>query len=77
MHYAFLIKPHANARYALSMDKLARIECQCLLYALGIRAAVSQEKLAGTRFIIVETEPLDERGMETAVAAIRAFRLRL
>ncbi|MFH1880021.1 MAG: hypothetical protein ABIK64_04445 [Bacillota bacterium] len=62
MQYAFLIKAHANARYALSMEKLALIECQCLLYALDIRAVVTQEKLAGTRFILVETEPLDERG---------------
>ncbi len=64
MHYAFQIKSHANARYALSMVKLARIECECLLYALGSSAAVSQEKLAGTQFIIVETEPLNEREWE-------------
>ena len=64
MRYAFQIKTHANARYALSMDKLALLECRCLLHSLGIDAAVSQEKLAGTRFIIVETEQLDERGWE-------------
>ena len=62
MKYAFLIKPHANARYALSMDKLAWIECRCLLFSLDIQAAVSQEKLAGTRFIIVEAEELNEQG---------------
>ncbi len=62
MRYAFEIKTHANARYALSMDKLARIECQCLLYALDQKATVLHEKLAGTRFIIVETEPLNEQG---------------
>jgi hypothetical protein len=61
LHYAFLIKSHANARYALSMVKLAWIECRCLLYPLNIRATVSQEKLAGTRFIIVETEALNEK----------------
>jgi len=61
LQYAFEIKPHANARYALSMNKLALIECQCLLYSLKLHAAVSQEKLAGTRFIIVETEQLDEQ----------------
>ena len=62
MHYAFQVKSHANARYALSMNKLARIECECLLYALGASAAVTQEKLAGTQFIIVETGELDEPG---------------
>ncbi|MBN1776905.1 MAG: hypothetical protein JW811_02180 [Clostridiales bacterium] len=35
---------------------------QCLLYALAPEAAVTQVKLAGTRFIIIETEPIDERG---------------
>ena len=65
MQYAFEIKPHANARYALSMEKLARIECQCLLYALGIHADVSLENFAGTPFLIMETEPLDERGWKS------------
>ncbi len=62
MQYAFAIKPHANARYALSMDKLALIEMQCLLSALNAQATVTQEKLAGTRFILIETEPIDDRG---------------
>ena len=62
MRYAFEIKSHANARYALSMDKLALTECQCLLYALDVKATVTHEKLAGTRFIIVETEQLDDQG---------------
>jgi hypothetical protein len=62
LQYAFEIKPHANARYALSMDKLALIEMQCLLHALDVRATVVQAKLAGTRFILIETEPIDERG---------------
>ncbi len=62
MQYAFAIKPHANARYALSMDKLALIEMQCLLRALDFQATVTQEKLAGTRFILIETQPIDEAG---------------
>jgi hypothetical protein len=65
LRYAFQVKPHANARYALSMEKLARIECQCLLYALKIPAAVSLQKLAGTPFLIVETDALDEGAWET------------
>ena len=64
MQYAFQIKSHANARYALSMAKLARLECQCMVHALGIRAAVSQEELAGTLFIIMETDPLTEQKWE-------------
>lgn len=60
MHYAFAIKPHANARYSLSMNKLALQECRCLLYSLKREAAVSLEMLAGTRFLVVETEPLDD-----------------
>ncbi|MBE0600671.1 MAG: hypothetical protein IH607_02720, partial [Firmicutes bacterium] len=62
MQYAFAIKPHANARYALSMDKLALIEMQCLLRALDVQANVTQEKLAGTRFILIETQPIDDAG---------------
>jgi len=62
LQYAFAIKPHANARYALSMDKLALIEMQCMLHALNAQATVTQEKLAGTRFILIETEPIDEQG---------------
>ncbi len=46
------------------MEKLARIECQCLLHALKIKAAVSLEKLAGTPFLIVETDALNERGWD-------------
>lgn len=44
------------------MDKLALAEMQCLLYALDVQAAVTQEKLAGTRFILIETQPIDEAG---------------
>ena len=62
MQYAFLIKPHANARYALSMEKLALIEMQCLLLKIAPQATVWQENLAGARFMIIETEPIDERG---------------
>ena len=62
MQYAFAVKPHANARYAFSMDKLALIEMQCLLHALDVQATVTQEKLAGTRFILIETQPIDEAG---------------
>jgi hypothetical protein len=62
LHYAFQIKTHANARYAVSMNKLAGIECQCLLYSLGIRAEVTRETLAGTQFLILETEALTEQG---------------
>lgn len=68
MRYAFQVKPHANARYALSMEKLARIECQCLLHALNVTADVTVEKLAGTPFLIVETDALSERGWEIVSA---------
>lgn len=61
MRYALEIKPHANARYALSMNKLALLECQCLLFSMKISAEVTPETLGGTRFIIVETQQLDER----------------
>ena len=44
------------------MDKLALIEMQCMLHALNAQATVTQEKLAGTRFILIETESIDERG---------------
>ena len=60
MQFALLVKSHANARYAQSLLKLASLECKCLLYALHVKAEVRVELLAGTPFLILETDSLEE-----------------
>ena len=60
MQFALLVKSHANARYAQSLQKLAALECRCLLYALNLRTEVSVESLAGTPFIIFNAETMDD-----------------
>lgn len=78
MQFALLVKSHANARYAQSLQKLAALECECLLSALNIRAVVAMETIAGTSFLTVETDSFDEeawaylsRHSGIAFAAIR------
>lgn len=62
MQFALLVKSHANARYAQSLLKLAALECQCMLFALNTKAEVRIENLAGTPFLILETDELDDVG---------------
>ncbi|MDD3921735.1 MAG: hypothetical protein PHO41_11245, partial [Eubacteriales bacterium] len=60
MQFALLVKSHANTRYEQSLQKLATLECECLLFALKVQAHVALDQLAGSPFIIVETDSLDE-----------------
>ncbi len=60
MQFALLVKSHANARYAQSLLTLATLECECLLFAAQVKAEVRVERLAGTAFLIVETDAMDE-----------------
>lgn len=60
VQFALLVKSHANARYAQSLQKLAVLECECLLSALNVRADVAIETIAGTPFLTVETDSLNE-----------------
>ncbi len=62
MQFALLVKPHANTRYAQSLQKLATLECECLLHALNVKAKVSMEWLGGAPFIIVESDALNNEG---------------
>jgi len=78
VQFALLVKSHANARYAQSLQKLAALECQCLLHALNVDAAVAVERLAGTPFLTVDTDALDDdqwaylsRHSAVAFAAVR------
>ncbi|NLI20516.1 MAG: hypothetical protein GX418_03125 [Clostridiales bacterium] len=78
MQFALLVKSHANARYAQSLLKLAARESECLLSALGIRARVTVETIAGTPFLMLETEALGEeawahlsRHSAVSLAAVR------
>jgi hypothetical protein len=60
VQFALLVKSHANARYTQSLLKLAALECECLLFALQIKAEVKIDHLAGTPFLCVETDALGE-----------------
>ncbi len=78
MQFALLVKSHANARYAQSLQKLAALECECLLYALNVKANVAFESLAGAPFLTLETDSLDDdswvylsRHSAVALAAVR------
>jgi hypothetical protein len=62
VQFALLVKSHANARYSQSLQKLAALECECLLFALNAKADVRMENLADTPFLIVQTDTLDENG---------------
>ena len=57
MRYALLLKPHANIRYRQSLEKLAKIELECMLQAWGLEdAAVSVQEMAGEPFLTFETQ---------------------
>lgn len=60
MQFALLVKSHANARYAQSIQKLAAIECECLLFALNAKAEMRYETLAGTPFLMLTSDDLGE-----------------
>ena len=61
MRYALLLKPHANVRYRQSLEKLAKIELECMLQAWGLEdAAVSVQEMAGEPFLTFETEKMTD-----------------
>ena len=62
MQFALLVKSHANVRYAQSLLMLAARECECLLFALHVKATVRVEPLGGSHFLILETDSLDDAG---------------
>lgn len=52
VRYAFLLKPHANARYRASLKKLAKAETACILKAWDVKAEnLTDEMLGGEPFI--------------------------
>jgi len=61
LRYALLLKPHANVRYRQSLEKLAKIELECMLQAWGLEdAVVSVQEMAGEPFLTFETEQMTE-----------------
>ena len=60
MQYVLLLKAHANARYAQSIQKLASIECESLLQSVGVDAKPYMETIAGQPFLAFDSEPLDD-----------------
>ena len=60
MQFALLVKSHANARYAQSMQKLAVCECECMLAALGQPMHLQWETLGGTSFLMLEAQELSQ-----------------
>lgn len=59
--YALLLKPHANVRYRQSLQKLARIELECLLNAWGIPSSTPEiREIAGEPFLVFPAEEIPE-----------------
>lgn len=59
MRYAMLLKPHANVRYRLSLQKLALIELECLLNAWGVaNAHPGVAFVSGEPFLTFEADAL-------------------
>ncbi len=61
MRYAMLLKPHANVRYRQSLEKLAKIELECMLQAWGLEnVQVCIEQMAGEPFLVFETDKMTD-----------------
>jgi hypothetical protein len=60
VQFALLVKSHANARYAQSLQKLAAVECDCMLFALNAKAEIRYETLAGTPFLMLTCDALGQ-----------------
>lgn len=55
VRYALFVKPHANVRYAQSLQKLAVAELQCLLAPWAIPIEPAWQDIAGTSFLTFDT----------------------
>ena len=61
VHYALLLKPHANVRYRQSLQKLALIELRCMLQAYGLDdASCRYETLSGEPFLTFKSDHMTE-----------------
>ncbi len=61
LRYAMLLKPHANVRYRQSLEKLAKIELECMLQAWGLEdARVCLEEMSGEPFLTFETNEMTD-----------------
>ena len=61
LRYALLLKPHANVRYRQSLEKLAKIELDCMLQAWGLEdTSVCMQEMAGEPFLCFETEKMTD-----------------
>ena len=57
MQYAFLLRPHANARYASSLEKLALLELRCMLDALRLSShRTCMREIGAVPFLVLECE---------------------
>ncbi len=56
MQYAFLLRPHSNARYTASLEKLALLELQCMMEALSLPLhTAAMREIGGVPFMVMET----------------------
>lgn len=61
MLYALLLKPHANVRYRQSLQKLSRIELECMLNAWDIQASVLEmREIAGEPFLVFSADDMSK-----------------
>lgn len=64
MRYCLLLKPHANARYVQSLQKLALAELKCTLNAWNIPGPAFLADIAGVSFLSFEADALPEHAWE-------------
>lgn len=64
MRYCLLLKPHPNARYAQSLQKLALAELQCILNAWEIQSEAFWTEIAGVPFLGFEMDGFPEHAWE-------------
>ncbi len=58
MEYAFLLWPHANPRYLVSLKKLACQELHCMLKACGVPVQISWKDFGGAPWLVVSCTSL-------------------
>lgn len=68
LEYALLVKPHPNARYNESLQKLALLELQCLLWRRADVADCRLEQANGYTFLALDCERMNDALWRTVSA---------
>ena len=76
MRYTMLLWPHANARYQVETEKLARAELEVMLARLGVEYTWEEGGVAGLPSLDFAARPLadaESGGAFPPFAALRAL----